>query len=194
MKICKLPTASDFILVHSHTTLFSGASWAPKHWVLRVQPKIQGHWATGPPFTNTELPPEGLWQYIRSWWYWLNPFREILSSGFRNVSCKQKIDGGSYWAEQNDLFNFGRSITREHFCEIIVDLDQRFRWRLKTFLIHISDSSCSVDWNHWRNFGRVYLEDKFCEIILNLDLWFWCHFKSSDNPFVHWSQIVYAIL
>ena len=57
----------------------------------------------------------------------LVPFRDILSSGFRNVSCKQKIDRGSYWAEQNDLCNFGRSSMGEHFCEIIVDLDQRFR-------------------------------------------------------------------
>ena len=39
-------------------------------------------------------------------------------------------------AEQNNLCNFSRGHLEEHFCEIILNLDQWFRrCHLKTFLI-----------------------------------------------------------
>ena len=46
--------------------------------------------------------------------------------------------------EQNHLCNFGRGHHEEHFCEIILNLDQWFGWRchLKTFLILSSGNPC----------------------------------------------------
>ena len=43
--------------------------------------------------------------------------------------------------ERNHLFNLGRGFKKEHFCEIILNLDQWFRRRclLKIFLIWSSD-------------------------------------------------------
>ena len=44
-------------------------------------------------------------------------------------------------SDQIHLFNFGRRCHEEHFCEVILNLDQwfRIRCRLKVFLIWSSD-------------------------------------------------------
>ena len=70
-------------------------------------------------------------------------------------------------ADQNHLLNFGRRYHEEHFCEIILNLDEWFRRKcpLKVFLIWISGSPfvqrsvtiCAIS------------VEQFCELILNLD-------------------------
>ena len=70
--------------------------------------------------------------------------------------------------EQNHLDNFGRGHNEEHFCEIILNLDQWFkRCHLKIFLSR-------AERNILGNFGRGYYEEHyyFCELILNSDQWF----------------------
>ena len=71
-----------------------------------------------------------------------------------------------FWLSRTFLCNFGRVHHEEQFCEIVLNLDQRFRKKchFKTFLIE----SCMAEWNHLCNFGRRHHEEQFCEIILKL--------------------------
>ena len=51
MKTCKLPKASIIFDKTSYLCIlpfFSGESWVHKHLSSGAQPKIKGHWATGP--------------------------------------------------------------------------------------------------------------------------------------------------
>ena len=61
----------------------------------------------------------------------------------------------------------------EQFCEIIWNLDKRFRrkCRLKIFLSGALVALFSVEQNHLCNFGIRHHEEQFFEIILNLDQW-----------------------
>ena len=101
------------------------------------------------------------------------------------------------------LCNFGRSHHEEHFCEIILNLNQWFRRKsLKDIsYLELWQPLCSRSRNHLCNFGRRHHEEQFCEIIFNLDQWFKrrCRLKifiiwSSGGPFVQWSRTIYAIL
>ena len=106
-------------------------------------------------------------------------------------------------AEQNHLCNFGRGHHEEHFCEIILNLDQCFRrCRLKAFITWTSgDPFIWQSKNHFCSVGRSHNEEQFCAITLNLDQWFRrrCRFKlvlvwSSVDQFLRWSNTICAIL
>ena len=112
--------------------------------------------------------------------------------------------------EQNHFCNFGRELHEEHFCEIILHLDQWFRRKshfssealvTPVFSLAKLPIPFPVEQNHLCNFGRSHHEEQFCEIILNLDQWFRrrCRLKifliwSSGGPFVPWSGTFCAIL
>ena len=65
------------------------------------------------------------------------------------------------------LLNFGRGQHEDHFCKIILNLDQWFRrFYLKIFLIYIP---FSAERNRLCKFGRGHHEEHFYEIILNLN-------------------------
>ena len=70
-----------------------------------------------------------------------------------------------------DLINFGRGQHVEHFCEILLLLDQWLsRFHRRYFLSRALPTPFSEEQNHLCNFGRGHHE-YFCEIILNLDQW-----------------------
>ena len=77
------------------------------------------------------------------------------------------------FAEQNGMCNFKREHNENHFCEIILNLDQWFRKRsLKDILIYSSGNPFSVERNHLCNYGRGHYKEHFYEKRLNLDQWF----------------------
>ena len=110
------------------------------------------------------------------------------------------------------MCNFGRRHREEQFCEIILNLDQCFRCRLKIFLICSSGAqwfrrfllkifliwssgSPFVQRSRLCNFGRGHFEEQFCDFFFNLGhslkrflTW------SSGGPPVQWSGTIYAIL
>ena len=73
----------------------------------------------------------------------------------------------------NHLCIFCRRHHEEQSFEIILNLDQWFRWKccFKVFLSGALAGFCSVEHNHLCIFGRGYYEEQFCEIILNLGQW-----------------------
>ena len=76
-------------------------------------------------------------------------------------------------AEQYHLYNFGRGHQEEHFCEIILNLDQWFRRRC-----HLKDLIWSSGGPCVQLSATIYAERRghygkpSCEVILNLDQWF----------------------
>ena len=92
------------------------------------------------------------------------PFKDIsiFSSGSHVVQ-----PSWAFWSV------FGRGQLEDHFCEIIVILDQWFRiFHLKISLIY-SSANPFLRWeNHLYNFGRGHHEEHFFETILNLNRWF----------------------
>ena len=70
------------------------------------------------------------------------------------------------------MINFGRGQHEDHFCEIILKLNQWFRGEmsLKHFLSRALAALCLMEQNHLCNFGRRHHQEQICEIILNLDL------------------------
>ena len=95
-----------------------------------------------------------------------------------------------YSAEQNGLCNFDRGHYEKHFCEIILNSEQRFRCRLKDIsYLQLCQSFCSMERNHFCNFRRGHYKKQLCKISLNLKQWFRCYLKvflinSSGGPFV----------
>ena len=69
-------------------------------------------------------------------------------------------------AELNVLINFGRGHHEEHFCEIILNLDQSFKDISYQELWQVL---CLAERNHLCKFGLGLYEEHFCEIILNID-------------------------
>ena len=65
---------------------------------------------------------------------------ECIMRPFKDISYLE-LWQPFYQAELNHLGNVGRGHYEEHFCEYILNLDQRFRrrCRLKIFLIYSSD-------------------------------------------------------
>ena len=65
----------------------------------------------------------------------------------------------------NILINFGRGHLAEHFCEIIMNLDQYYLRYF--FYLELCWHFCSA--KHLFNFCRGPYEENLCEIILHLD-------------------------
>ena len=65
------------------------------------------------------------------------------------------------------LFDGGR----EHFCEIILNLDLRCLWRDVVLTNFLSRAQVDTLFNDLGNFDRGHYEKHFCEKILNLDQW-----------------------
>ena len=83
-----------------------------------------------------------------------------------------KSSGSPFSAGQNHLCNFCRGHHEEHFCEIILNLDQEKMFKDISYL----EPFCSAEWNNLCNFGGGYHKEQFCEIILNFEQWFRrCH-------------------
>ena len=132
---------------------------------------------------------------VKLFWIWTSSTDVILKISYLELwqpSCS---------VEQNHLCNFERGHHGEHSCDVIWNLNQRFRrCPLKIFLnlssgspfVQLSGTIC--------NFGRAYYEEQFCEIILNLDHWFRrCLLKiflvwSFGSPFVQRSRTICANL
>ena len=121
------------------------------------------------------------------------PLRHLLSRAL----------AASWFGGVKPFVQFGRRHHEEHFCEIILNLDQWFSRRCFFNDISYLDlwrPICSAEQNHLCNFGKGHYEEQFCEIILNLDKCFRrCHFKifliwSSGSPPVRWSRTICAIL
>ena len=86
---------------------------------------------------------------------------------FKDISYLELLQP-FYSGKQNHLCNLGRGHHEEHFCEIILNLDQWFRrCHLKVFL-----PRALAEQNRCATFGRGHYGEHSCEIILNLDQWF----------------------
>ena len=94
--------------------------------------------------------------------------KEMLFKDISYLELWQPLCSG----DQNHLCNYARRYHEEVFCEIILNLDQRFRrkCRFKVFFFYMElwQPFCSEECNHLCYFGRGYYEKQFCEIILNL--------------------------
>ena len=76
-------------------------------------------------------------------------------------------------AEWNYLCKFGRGYYEEQFCEIILNLGQWFRCRLKDFL---SRALAALLFGGAEPFMKFQKEHSY-EVISNLEEWFRCHLK-----------------
>ena len=95
--------------------------------------------------------------------------------------------------------NYARGHDDEHFCEIVLNLDQQVRRKccLKIFLIKSSGCHfCLGGVEPFVQFVRRHYKEHFCEIILNLDQRFMrCRLRifliqSSGGTFVQRSRTV----
>ena len=105
-------------------------------------------------------------------------------------------------ADWNHLCNFPRRYHEEQFCEIILNLDQWFRWKrcLKTFLIWSSGipfvqqsvTICDIlEEGIMRNNSVKSFEFWSAVQVMSFKrLLIWC----SGGPGVQWSGTIYAIL
>ena len=80
---------------------------------------------------------------------------------FKNISYLE-LCRPSFSVEQNRLDIFGKGHYEEHFCEIILNLDQWFRrrCRLKYFLSRV----LAAERNHLVNYGRWPQEEHFVKL------------------------------
>ena len=74
---------------------------------------------------------------VKLFWFWTSGSGDFIWRYYLEL-CQPLS------AEQNHLCNFGRGHHEEHFCEMILNLDQWFRRRchFKTFLIQSSGDPC----------------------------------------------------
>ena len=75
--------------------------------------------------------------------------------------------------EQNNLCNFGGGHYGEHFCKIILNMEQWFRrCHLKGIsYLQLWQSFRLAEQDHLCNFSREHYEEHFCVVILNLVQW-----------------------
>ena len=76
-------------------------------------------------------------------------------------------------AEQNHLCSFGPGHYENHFCEVILNLEQWFRRGCHfNIFLELWRPFSSAELNHLCSCGGGHYGEHFCEIILNLDQWF----------------------
>ena len=115
------------------------------------------------------------------------PFEDIPYLELRQPFCS---------AECSHLCNFDKGYYEEQFCEIILNLDQRFRriCRLKDFLSRALADLLFVEQNHLCNFERGHQREYSCEVIRNLDQWFRRRYhlkkKFTDGRTAHGQKLI----
>ena len=90
------------------------------------------------------------------------------------------------------MCNLGRGHYEDHFCEIILNLDQRLRCPLKIFLSLAL--FCSATVSGLDHLGRGHYEEHSCEIIGQCNLEIFFVVVSTGSYFVEGSGSVCVIL